>query len=183
VTSTRDPVVRTILWRLLGAPLFRYSLHHAYPIRRLLIRAFGGRTAPTSRLRATCRIDRPWNLSIGDRSIVGDDAVIRAREPIRIGDRCTISQMTLLVTELLDPAVPGHPVRRGPIDIGDDCWVATETLVSPGVRIGRGTVVGARALVEGDLPEWSVAVGQPARRIKARAFGAPRRETHGERDG
>ncbi len=80
-----------------------------------------------------------------------------------------MSQLAIVTTEMLDPIDPSQSIDA-PITIEDDCWVAADSLVLPGSVIRAGTVVGARSLVEGELPGWTVAVGQPARPIKARAF-------------
>ena len=52
------------------------------------------------------------------------------------------------------------------ITIGPRAWIAADVFVGPGVTIGEGTVVGARASVFKDLPEWTVCVGNPAAPIR-----------------
>ena len=54
------------------------------------------------------------------------------------------------------------------ITIEDECWLATDTYVAPGIKIGSGTVVGARSSVFSDLPANKVCVGTPAKIIKDR---------------
>lgn len=53
-----------------------------------------------------------------------------------------------------------------PIVIGDDCWLGANVTVLPGVTIGRGCTIGAGAVVSSDIPEYSVAVGVPAKVVK-----------------
>lgn len=166
---------RAWLWRVFGHRAFAWTPHTAHGLRRRVLRAFGARLAGNVKIRRSVRIDRPWNLAAGHLTIFGDHAALRLAEPITIGQRCVISQHAVLASEMLDPeatdAGSGRLVARtGPIVIGDDCWVAADALVLPGTTIGAGTVVGARALVAGDLPGWVVAVGEPARPLKARAF-------------
>ncbi|MGH2840338.1 MAG: acyltransferase, partial [Solirubrobacteraceae bacterium] len=50
-----------------------------------------------------------------------------------------------------------------PVEIGDGAWLAQNVVVCPGVRVGRGAVVGASAVVTRDVPDFCVAVGAPAR--------------------
>jgi acetyltransferase-like isoleucine patch superfamily enzyme len=52
--------------------------------------------------------------------------------------------------------------------IGHDVWIGTEAIVLPGVRIGNGAVIGAGAVVSKDVPDYAVAVGNPARVVKYR---------------
>jgi putative colanic acid biosynthesis acetyltransferase WcaF len=156
------------LWRTLGCRLFACTPHTAHGLRCRLLRCFGAELTGMVKVRRSVRIDRPWNLTARHLAMFGDHAALRLREPIRVGERCVISQYAILATEMLDPRT-GEPTT-GPITIEDDCWVAADTLVLPSTTIHAGTVVGSRAMVEGDLPGWTVAVGQPARAIKARAF-------------
>lgn len=156
------------LWGAVGRRAFAWSPHTAHKFRRRLLRFFGADLTGTVKIRRSVKIDRPWNLSARHLAIFGDHAALRLCEPISVGERCVISQHAILATEMLDPAT-GETVG-GPITVGDDCWVAADALVLPGTTIHAGTVVGARAMVERDLPGWTVAVGQPAVGIKARAF-------------
>ena len=55
-----------------------------------------------------------------------------------------------------------------PITISKFAWVAAEAFVGPGVTIGEGAVVGARAAVFKDVDPWTVVGGNPAKFIKKR---------------
>jgi putative colanic acid biosynthesis acetyltransferase WcaF len=168
-------VPKPALWTILK-PVFRLSPQPLHVVRRKILALCGAKVAGNAKIRPSARIDQPWNLTLGPLSIIGDDAEINAAEPITIGARCVVSQMTLLATDIVEPDQPaGGPPdpnrrRRGPITIEDDCWVAAETMVMPGAVVRAGAVVGARGVIEGELPGWSICVGQPARRIKDRAF-------------
>jgi acetyltransferase-like isoleucine patch superfamily enzyme len=54
------------------------------------------------------------------------------------------------------------------VRIGPDCWLGTKVSVLRGTRIGRGTVLGAHAVARGEIPEYSIAVGAPARVVRDR---------------
>ena len=58
-----------------------------------------------------------------------------------------------------------------PIIIGDDVWIGTCSIVLPGVKIGKGSVVGAGSVVTKDVPDYCVVAGNPARIIKQRKVG------------
>ena len=158
----RDPPLRALLWRPLGQLLFRCTVRNWHRPRRFILKLFGARLTPRTKVLRTVRIDRPWNVTAGDLTVLGEHAVLRARLPITIGDRCVISQLVLLTTERRDHHAEGFPTVAAPITIADDVWIAADTLVLPGARIGPGAVVGARALVEGELPAWMIAAGEPA---------------------
>jgi acetyltransferase-like isoleucine patch superfamily enzyme len=59
-------------------------------------------------------------------------------------------------------------VSKGGIFISDDVWLGAGVIVLDGVTVGQGGVIGAGAVVTEDLPEFCVAVGSPARKIKDR---------------
>ena len=62
-----------------------------------------------------------------------------------------------------------YPWRGGgPIVVGNDVWLGTECLVLPGVTIGHGAVVAARAVVAKDVPPYAVVAGNPARVVRMR---------------
>ena len=57
---------------------------------------------------------------------------------------------------------------RGDTVIGSDVWIGTEAVILPGVRIGDGAIIGARAVVAADVPPYAVVVGNPARVVRQR---------------
>jgi acetyltransferase-like isoleucine patch superfamily enzyme len=59
----------------------------------------------------------------------------------------------------------------GKIVIEDDCWIGANVTITRDVTIGRGSVIGANSVVTRDIPEYSVAVGVPARVIRNRRSG------------
>ena len=147
--------LRRVFWRCIGRPLFRLSPHPAYGVRRALLKLAGMRFGRNVRVRRTACIDRPWNLHIGDLTMIGDDVCIRAEAPITIGSRCVISQYCMMLTAT-------HDRSSTAITIGDDCWVAADSLVLPGATLEDGVVVGARGMVDGVIAAWQVATGEPA---------------------
>lgn len=66
------------------------------------------------------------------------------------------------------PAFPAQSVY-----IGDDCWLGINVVIMPGVRIGRGCIIGANAVVTKSLPDYVVAVGVPAKAVGKRLIFSP----------
>jgi putative colanic acid biosynthesis acetyltransferase WcaF len=114
------------------------------------------------------KIWAPWNLKLGDESGIANGAIIYSQGKITIGKRCVISQGAHLVSGTHDYNHPGFPLVTFPIVIGDYVWIAAEAFIHPGVRIGDGCVIGARAVVSRDMPEWMVCTGHPCVPIKKR---------------
>lgn len=64
--------------------------------------------------------------------------------------------------------IPGHPLTKGDVMIGNDVWIGTEALIMSGVRIGDGAVIGARSVITKDVPPYAIVAGNPARLIRYR---------------
>ena len=56
--------------------------------------------------------------------------------------------------------------NKGDIELGNDVWVGYEAVIMSGVKIGSGAIIGTRAVVTKDVPDYAVAIGNPARVIK-----------------
>ncbi len=150
-------------WQIVQASLFAGSPQFAYGWRRLLLRVFGARIGRGVKVRPSARITYPWNVEIGARSWIGDQAELYSLSPIRIGQDAVVSQKSYLCAATHDHRKPDFPMVAGPIEIGDQAWIATDVFIAPGVKIGAGTVIGARSSVFSDMPAGMVAFGSPAR--------------------
>jgi putative colanic acid biosynthesis acetyltransferase WcaF len=62
------------------------------------------------------------------------------------------------------------PLLRPPIDIEDDVWIAADAFVGPQVRAREGAILGARGVALSDLEPWTIYLGNPAVRVRAREF-------------
>jgi acetyltransferase-like isoleucine patch superfamily enzyme len=100
-------------------------------------------------------------LRVGEWSAIGR-AHIALHAEVEIGDCVTVSDDVTLLTGTHDISHRGLPLVARKIVIGDYAWVAQGAMVLPGVTIGRGAVVGAGAVVAKSVPDFSVAVGNPA---------------------
>ncbi|MBX7068084.1 MAG: acyltransferase [Microthrixaceae bacterium] len=108
---------------------------------------------------------------IGDRCLIGRGSSIVGHLSVEIGDdvwtghNVHITDMNHGYEDVTLPiSVQNQP--EAPVIIGSGSWLGHNTVVLPGVRIGRHVVVGAGSVVTSDLPDFSVAVGAPARVIR-----------------
>lgn len=106
-------------------------------------------------------------LSIGDRSNIGNFGYIGCSGGIRIGSNVLMSPRVSLFAEnhihkRLDIPIKDQGVIRKSISIEDDCWLASHCVVLSGVTIGKGAIVAAGAVVNKDVPSYSIAAGIPA---------------------
>lgn len=115
----------------------------------------------------------PERMEIGEQVSFNEYAWVNATGGITIGNMVRISPHVSIVSfdhEFKDPNTPikDQYKRLGRIVIEDDVWIGTHATITQGVRIGKGSVIGAGAVVTEDIPPYSVAVGVPARVIKSR---------------
>jgi SAM-dependent methyltransferase len=110
---------------------------------------------------------------MGDHSCLGENVDCYCVARIKIGARAVVSQYSFLCTATHDIETSDLALRTAPIVIHDGAWIAADVFVGPGVTIGTGTVVGARASVFRDVPDWVVAVGTPARPVRQRTPQPP----------
>ncbi|HMB95092.1 MAG TPA: WcaF family extracellular polysaccharide biosynthesis acetyltransferase, partial [Tepidisphaeraceae bacterium] len=164
--------IRRLVWMLVRTLLFRPSFHNWYAWRRFLLRRLGATIGHDVRIRPTARIEMPWNLHIGDHTIIGDHAIIYSLGTISIGRLSVISQYAHVCAGTHDYMLRTFPLLTPPIRIGDEVWIAADAFVGPGVTIGDRTVLGARASAFTDLPADVVAVGTPAKPIKVRELAS-----------
>lgn len=114
------------------------------------------------------RIEIPWNLTLHDRSCLGDRANAYSLGEIEIGAGATVAQEVYLSSASHDFRDPAMPLTVAKITIGEDAFIGARALVLPGVTIGARAVVGACSVVTKDIPDNVIAAGNPCRVIRAR---------------
>ena len=168
---SRNEYLGRVLWAL-ATPLFRLSPRPLYGWRRLLLRAFGASVGRDVRIHPAARIAIPWTLRIGDKSSIGDRALIYNLGPVTIGPRSTVSHLAHVCAGSHDHLDPALPLLRPPITIGADAWICAQAFVGPGLELGDGCVVAAGAVVTRPVAAWTVVGGNPAVRIGDRVMRA-----------
>lgn len=119
--------------------------------RPALLRAFGARVGRGVRIRHHVRVLWPWKLVVGDNSWIGEGAWLLNLEQISIGSDVCVSQEAFLCTGSHLHAEETFEFDNRPITVSDSAWIAAQALVLRGVHIGRGALIGARAVVTRDV--------------------------------
>jgi len=110
-------------------------------------------------------------LCIGERSIIGDRALLDARNGICIGKNVNLSSGIQIYTEQHDHRSPDFACNSDEsfgVTIGDRVWLGPGVIVLHSVHIGEGAVVAAGAVVTKDVPPYTIVAGVPARAIGER---------------
>jgi putative colanic acid biosynthesis acetyltransferase WcaF len=173
--TRRQQIVR-ILWAVVYRLIFRKTFHNWYGIRAWILRLFAARVGNNVRVRRTIRVEIPWNLEICDDVSIGDDVILYALAPIKLCNRAFLSQYSYLCAGTHDHTTRDYPLVCKPITVGEDCWIAADVFIGPGVTVGDRSILGARASAFSDIPPDVIAVGNPARPIRKRIL----REVSGE---
>lgn len=115
-------------------------------------------------------IREPWNIRVGEGTIIGDKSLLDGRNGIVIGKNVNFSTGVWIYTLQHDynDANFGVDKRDGKVVIDDRAWVSTRTTILPGVHIGEGAVIAACAVVTKDIPGYVIAGGVPAKVIGKR---------------
>ncbi len=114
-------------------------------------------------------------LRIGNNTFVGHDCVFNMRKNITIGDHCLLAGGIVIQDNdghPLDPELrkSNIPITEGevhPVTIRDGAWIGRRVMVLKGVTIGENSVIGAGSVVTKDIPDHSVAAGNPAKILKS----------------
>ena len=155
-------------WAIAWLLLARWTPPPLHAWRRLVLLAFGARVGRGARVHASVRIWYPPHLTLGADALIGPGAILYNQGAIAIGARAVVSQRAHLCASSHDIADPRFPLVLRPIEVGADAWIAAEAFVGPGVSVGDGAVVAARAALFVDAEPWGVYRGNTAVRVKAR---------------
>jgi putative colanic acid biosynthesis acetyltransferase WcaF len=161
-----------IVWRTVWILLARFTPPQLAPWRALLLRLFGAKVGPGTRIYASVRVWLPRNLEIGEGTIVGPGAELYNQGRIAIGPCCVISQRAFLCASTHRTSDPDFALETRPIALGRGCWVAAEAFVGPGVAMGDGAVLAARGALFEDVAPMGIYRGNPAALIGQRRFEA-----------
>ena len=139
-----------------------------HAVRRSLLRLFGARLADTARVYPGVEVWYPRHLTMDEHACIGPGAICYCMAPVTLGRYAVVSQRAHLCAGTHDIDDPAFQLCVAPIVIGAEAWVAAEAFVGPGAVLEEGAVLGARAVLFGRLPAWTVAGGNPARKLRER---------------
>lgn len=157
-------------WQLVQFTLWRLAWKRVIVLRPALLKIFGASLPFRCLISGGVKIYFPWALRIGRDVAIAERVVFYNLGGIELGDRVVVSQDVYFCGGTHDYTRPRYPLQRRRIEVGNDVWVGAGAFICPGVRIGDGAVVGARAVVSKDVPAWKVVAGNPARVIKDRVM-------------
>jgi acetyltransferase-like isoleucine patch superfamily enzyme len=117
-------------------------------------------------------------ITVGSRAYVGPYCVLYGHGGLVIGCNTMIGAHTAIIPfnhgfERADVPMNLQPLTKKGIVIADDVWIGANCCILDGVRIGKGAIIGAGAVVTRDVDDYSVAIGIPAVAVRSRRNAAP----------
>ena len=177
-SSAQDPYLRPsfplsdrlkrLLWSFCWAVFYRTSPRPFHAWRAFLLRSFGATMGRSCHFYPASRIWAPWNLVCADQVTAADGAEIYNPAPMHFGSHAIVSQGAYLCGATHDMNDPAFPLLAYTSSIGAYAWVCARAIVSPGVSLGEGAVLGLGSVATRDLEPWGVYGGVPAQKISQR---------------
>lgn len=113
--------------------------------------------------------DYGFNIEVGKNFYANYNCTILDVGRVIFGDNCFLAPNVAVYTA----GHPLHPDSRNSmyeygieVTVGDNCWIGGNSVICPGVHIGDNCVIGAGSVVTHDIPDWSLAAGNPCRVIR-----------------
>lgn len=139
--------------------------HH---FRRFFYRLAGIKIGKGSTIHTGARFYDPKNISIGDDTVIGEEAVLDGRDKLTIGNHVAIASEVMIYNSEHVIEHEDFIAKDEPVVIEDYCFIGPRAIILPGIKIGRGAVVGAGAVVTKDVPPFAIVGGVPAKMIGER---------------
>lgn len=150
--------------------IVNFPSHH---LRRFLMRLGGARIGKGSSIHMNCRFFSLKGLTIGEDSIIGHGAFLDGRAAIIIGNHVDIASEVMVYNSEHNVNSEDFHATTDQVVIEDFCFIGPRVIVLPGVKIGKGAVVAAGAVVTEDVPEFAIVGGVPAKIIGERKIKDP----------
>ncbi len=140
----------------------------SHTIRKFKYRLAGIKIGKGSTIHMKANFFQPKNIEIGDDTIVGDNTFLDGRAKIKIGNHVDIASSVMIYNSEHDLESEDFKAREESVEVGDYVFVGPRAIILPGVRIGKGAVVAAGAVVTKDIPDYAIVGGVPAKVIGER---------------
>lgn len=166
-------IIRRIATVLLEFEVFWLHIVGYVPchiLRRLFYRLGGIRIGKGSAIHMGAKFYNPWNIKIGEDSIIGEGAVLDGRDKLIIGDHVDVASEVMIYNAQHDVKDPNFKTVKAPVEIEDYVFIGPRAIILPGVTIRKGAVVGAGAVVTKNVEKGLIVGGVPAEKIEERGI-------------
>ena len=149
--------------------VYNKTREHETDIRKTLLEQLFYKVGENIYIEPPFRCDYGYNITVGENFYANYDCIILDVSKVSIGNNVLFGPRVCIYTA-------GHPIVAAsrneglefglPISIGDDVWLGGNVIVNPGITIGSNVVIGSGSVVTKDIPDDSLAVGNPCKVIR-----------------
>ena len=155
------------LWRQFDATPMADNVEFALRFREMLADHLFAEAGENLRLFKGISMTYGHNITMGDNTVVHDDVHLDDRGELAIGDRVSIADDSHIYSHDHD-LVDQTAIENFRTLIDDDARLGYDSMVRAGVRVGENAMVGAKAVLQRDVPAHHVAVGTPAKSVRVK---------------
>jgi len=139
-----------------------------HSIRLFVYRVSGIKIGKGSTIHMWANFFQPKNIIVGEDTIIGDHSFLDGRDSLTIGDHVDIASFVMIYNSEHDLGSFEFKAVDAPVTIGDYVFIGPRTIILPGVKIGKGAVIAAGAVVTKDVDDFTIVGGVPAKEIGQR---------------
>ena len=136
--------------------------------RKWFYQIFGIKIGKGSVIHMWANFFQPKNISIGEDTIVGDHAFLDGRAKLIIGNHVDIASSVMIYNSEHDLTKEDFSAIEEPVEIEDYVFIGPRATILPGVKIGKGSVIAAGAVVTSEVKPFEIVGGVPAKVIGER---------------
>ena len=160
--------VKMLAWEYVWVLLCVWTPKPANAWRLFWLKLFGAKVLGRPFVHQRARIQIPWNLTLHNKSCLGDRANVYTLGEIEIFENATIGQEVYLSTGTHAFDRESMNLITSKITIQANVFIGARAFIMPGITIGEYSIVGACSVVTKDVEPWTVVGGNPAKFIKVR---------------
>lgn len=177
IASGLKKVFNRLISYVIDLDLFILRLIGWIPVHSLRVLCYkldGVKVGKKAHIHMGTQFFNPGGVFIGEGSVIGQNAFLDGRDKLVIGKHVDIASDVLIYNSEHDINSEDFAPICAPVEIGDFCFIGPRAIILPGVKIGKGAIVAAGAVVTGDVGEFDIVGGVPAKVIGRRKNNEPK---------
>ena len=148
-------IIIEAIWLIIFVPIISSSFPGSY-WRKIILKVFGAKIGKGVRLNSRLRVKMPWRLRIGNYCWIGEETWIDNLDLVIISNNVCISQGVYFCTGNHNYKKTTFDLIYKPINIESDVWIGAKSIIAPGKKIGKSSIITMGSLVKEDIPQNTI---------------------------